>query len=153
MDERVQEILDNATDIQHEYVIARLTHRDPAKAARALGLNRSTPHNWDNLGELEEAVRLLRRDAIEAARLALRGLAMDAVVAVGQVLRNKHSSDAATVSAAKAVWDRIGLPAQSAVDVTSGGEPLKVQFTWHDPTDTDPNAKAAQPDTEADDHL
>jgi len=48
MDPRVQEILADATDIQRRYVTQRLTSRDPAKAARALGISRSTPHKWSN---------------------------------------------------------------------------------------------------------
>lgn len=119
MDERVQEILDNATDIQHEYVIARLTHRDPAKAARALGLNRSTPHNWDNLPRLEEAVRLLRRDAIEAARMALQALAVDAVATLGGVMGGKST---AAINAANSILDRVGLPKQSDVKHSGTGE-------------------------------
>jgi hypothetical protein len=151
MDQRVQEILDNATTIQKRYVIARLTHPNVSRAANAIGLHRASPYNWDNLEELEEAAALMMTDVVEATKAALAARSLNAVVNIERVLKSKNYP--AVVSAAKAIWDRIGLPAQSAVDVTSGGEPLKVQFTWHDPTDTDPNAKAAQPDPAADDHL
>jgi hypothetical protein len=107
--------------MQYNYVIARMTHPDPAKAARAIGLASRSPHNWDNLDELEEAVRLLRPDVVEAAKLAIVELALDAVAALGAALGDK----AHRVRAAQAILDRAGLPAQSAVDVTSGGEPIK----------------------------
>jgi len=71
---------------------------------------------------LEEAVGLLLLDAVEAARLGLESLALDAVQALGQALKDGGGP---SVAAAKAVFDRIGLPAQSQVDVTSKGESIK----------------------------
>ena len=121
MDPRAQEILGRATDVQYKYVIARMTHPTRSAAARSIGLNRSSPSHWDNLDELEEAVKLLRPDVIEAAKLALVELALDAVGALGDALGDK----AYRVRAAQAILNRVGLPAQSAVDVTSGGEPIK----------------------------
>ena len=122
MNERVQEILKSATDIQRRFVVQRLAPDciDAAKAARALKLNVSTPHKWDNLEELEEAVTLLQLEKVEAAAMVMQGLALDAVDALRRALKGKSA-----VSAAKAILDRIGLPAQSAVDITSGGEPIK----------------------------
>lgn len=122
MDARVQEILKSATDIQRRYVVQRLAPDciDAAKAARALKLNVSTPHKWPNLEELEEAVTLLQLEKVEAAAMVMQELALDAVEALKKALKGKSA-----VSAAKAILDRIGLPAQSAVDVTSGGEPIK----------------------------
>ena len=122
MNERVQEILKSATDIQRRFVVQRLAPDciDAAKAARALKLNVSTPHKWDNLEELEEAVTLLQLEKVEAAAMVMQELALDAVDALRRALKGKSA-----VSAAKAILDRIGLPAQSAVDITSGGEPIK----------------------------
>ena len=122
MDSRVQEILADATDIQRRYVTQRLISRDPAKAARALGISRSTPHKWPNFQELEEAVGLLLLDAVEAARLALKDLALDAVQALGQALKDGGGP---SVAAARAVFDRIGLPAMSQVDLTTKGQSLQ----------------------------
>ena len=122
MNERVQEILKNATDVQRRFVAQRLAPGciDAAKAARALKLNVSTPHKWPNLEELEEAVTLLQLEKVEAAAMVMQELALDAVDALRRALRGKSS-----VSAAKAILDRIGLPAQSAVDITSGGQPIQ----------------------------
>ena len=122
MNERVQEILKNATDVQRRFVVQRLAPGciDAAKAARALKLNVSTPHKWPNLEELEEAVTLLQLEKVEAAAMVMQELALDAVDALKRALRGKSS-----VSAAKAILDRIGLPAQSAVDITSGGQPIQ----------------------------
>jgi len=122
MNERVQEILKNATDVQRRFVVQRLAPGciDAAKAARALKLNVSTPHKWPNLEELEEAVTLLQLEKVEAAAMVMQELALDAVDALKRALKGKSS-----VSAAKAILDRIGLPAQSAVDITSGGQPIQ----------------------------
>lgn len=122
MDPRVAEILETATDIQRRYVKARLVHPDVAKAARSLGIARSTPHKWPNLVELEEAVTLLYNDVIEAAKMALEDLALEAVRALKTALGDGGT---ASVQAARAILDRIGLPAQSNVDVTSGGETIR----------------------------
>ena len=93
-----------------------------SQAAHAMGLSRSTPSKWDNLAELEEAVEILKLDMIEATKLALEGLSLKAVKSIMRVLENRDDNSA--VAAAKAVWDRIGLPGLSSVDVTSGGERL-----------------------------
>lgn len=122
MDQRVEEILAGATDSQRRYVRARLMHATIPKAARAIGLTRTAPHQWSNLDELEEAVALLYNDVIAAARVALEDLALDAAQALGKAL---HDGGGASVAAAKAILDRIGLPAMSQVDVTSGGESIK----------------------------
>jgi hypothetical protein len=122
MDPRAQEILERATDIQRRYVVQRLDPQctDIAKAARALKIHTSTPHHWDNLEELEEAVVLLQMDIVDAARLSLQELALDAVGALKRALNGRSA-----VSAAKTILDRIGLPAQTNVDVTSNGETIK----------------------------
>jgi len=123
VDQRVQEILDNATDIQRRYVRARLVQDNLAKAARAIGIHRTTPHHWQNLDDLEEAVALLYDDVIEATKMALEDLSLEAVATIGKVLKQRNDSSA--VAAARAVWDRIGLPAMSNVDVTSKGQAIK----------------------------
>lgn len=122
MDPRVQEILESATDIQQDYIRARLIHPNMARAAKSLGLNRSTPIKWDNLDEIEEAVAILRRDAVEAARLALQDLALEAVQTLKAVLQGKGG---AAVRAADSILDRVGIPKQSAVDVTSKGQSVQ----------------------------
>lgn len=126
MDPQVQEILDRATDIQQDYVVARLTYPNTAQAARSLGLSRSAPSHWENLEELEEAVHILRKDAIDAARLALQGLALEAVDTLKRAMGGKST---AAVNAANSILDRVGLPKQSQVtqDVNvSGGYPVVV---------------------------
>lgn len=124
MDPKVVDILAEASESQRAYVYARLIHNSVPSAARAAGIHRTTPHKWDNLPELEEAVTILKADMIEATKAALTGISLDAVKAVADILRRGHG-ESAVVAAARAVWDRIGLPAMSAVDVTSGGEPLR----------------------------
>ena len=122
MDPRVIEILSKASATQKSYVETRLLQDNPSKAAQAMGIHRSTPHKWDNFDELEEAVDLLRMDRLEATRMALESELLAAVEALSYEIR-KHGTGA--VAAARAILDRAGFPAQSAVDVTSGGEPIK----------------------------
>ena len=113
----------DATESQRSYVYARLIHSSLPKAARAIGLTRTTPHHWDNLPELEEAVSLLRADMIEATKLALTNISLDAAKAIADILRDGRG-DSAVVAAARAVWDRIGLPAMSNMDLTTKGQSL-----------------------------
>lgn len=122
MNPRAQEILESANDIQRRYVIKRLTSASCAHAARALGIHRSTPHHWHNYAELEECVSLLLLDAVQAAKLALEGMALDAAKALERAAKGKGGT---SVRAATAILDRIGLPAMSQVDVTSKGESIK----------------------------
>ena len=129
MDPRVQEILDNASDIQQEYVIARLTCTDSAKACRKIGISRSSPCHWPNREELEEAVQLLRRDAVEAARLALRDLAVEAVRTLARAMNGKGG---AAVNAAKEVLDRTMGKVEQSHRVKGIGEGGAIVLTWGD---------------------
>lgn len=122
MNQRVQEILSQATDAQRRYVRARLVHPDPAKAARSLGWHRTTPHKWANFDELEEAVTLMDAEIIDAAKEKLASLIPVALDALERAARGKGPQ---SVTAARAILNRAGLPAQSNLDVTSGGEPIK----------------------------
>ena len=121
MNPRVEEILARASDTQRRYVRARMAHPNPAAAARALGWNRTTPHKWSNFEELEEAVKLMDIDDIARARQRLVDLIP---VALDALERAAKGRGATSVTAARAILDRTGLPAQTAVDVTSGGERL-----------------------------
>jgi len=120
---RVVDILARANSVQRDYVRARLIYDSLPKAAKAIHIHRTTPHKWDNLGDLEEAIEFLKDDMIEATKLALEGLSLEAVASVARVLKNRD--DSAAVAAARAVWDRIGLPGLSTIDVTSGGEMIR----------------------------
>jgi len=119
---RVEEILARANDIQRKYVQARFLHPNTAAAARAIGIHRSTPSKWDNLEELEEAVTLADISTIAAAKERLEEMIPAALDALERAARSKGGT---SVAAARAILDRAGLPAQSNVDVTSGGEPIR----------------------------
>jgi len=122
VDQRVVDILERASSLQRLYVFKRLVYPSIPKTARAMGIHRTTPHHWSNIAELEEAVGLLSLEMVPAARNALESLAIDAVQALA---RGLVRSDAASIRAAEAVLDRIGLPAMSNVDLTSMGEQIK----------------------------
>jgi len=119
---RVAEIFKSATETRQRYIQARLVCDTLPEACNAVHIHRSTPHKWPNLDELEEAVTLLRLDKLEATRMALENELLEAVKALRRALKGKGT---AAVSAARAILDRAGFPAQSAVDVTSGGEPIR----------------------------
>ena len=122
MHPRVEEILARANDIQRKYVQARFLHPNTAAAARAIGIHRSTPSKWDNLEELEEAVTLADISTIAAAKERLEEMIPAALDALERAAKSKGGT---SVAAARAILDRAGLPAQSNVDVTSGGEPIR----------------------------
>jgi len=119
---RVEEILARANDIQRKYVQARFLHPNTAAAARAIGIHRSTPSKWPNLEELEEAVVLADISTIAAAKERLEEMIPAALDALERAAKSKGGT---SVAAARAILDRAGLPAQSNVDVTSGGEPIR----------------------------
>jgi len=121
LDQRVKEIMARIPSVQRRYVVARLTCDSSAAACRQIGISKSTPCHWDNMDELEEAIGLLYNDVIEAAKLALENLAIEAARALGKALKDGGGT---SVAAAKAILDRIGLPAMSQVDMTSGGQVL-----------------------------
>ena len=125
MDPRVTEILEKATDSQRRYVRARLINDSIPKAARAIGLTRTAPHQWPNLDELEEAVGILYRDVIEAAKLALEDLALEAVQALGRAVRGKGGN---SITAAKAILDRIAPYAAAYKLLGAGGGGYLVIF-------------------------
>ena len=135
MHPRVEEILARANDIQRKYVQARFLHPNTAAAARAIGIHRSTPSKWDNLEELEEAVTLADISTIAAAKERLEEMIPAALDALERAAKSKGGT---SVAAARAILDRAGLPAQSSVDVTSGGERLQpISFVEIVPPDAD----------------
>jgi len=121
---QVQEILDNATDIQRRYVRARLLHSDTAKAARSLGLHKSTPHKWANLDELEEAAALMLSDTIEAAKEKLESLVPVALEALERAAKGKGAQ---SVAAAKEILARTLGPVPTWVEGAGGG-PLAIEY-------------------------
>jgi hypothetical protein len=123
VDPRVIEIFKNANDIQQSYVHARLLYDNNAQAAASLGIHRSTPTKWANIVELEEAISLLKLDKVNATQMAIQDSLLSAVWALRRAIEGKGST--ASVAAARAILDRGGFPAMSAVDVTSGGEQVK----------------------------
>jgi hypothetical protein len=122
VDPRVAEIFKDANEIQQRYIHARLIHETNLLACRSLGIHRSTPFKWSNQDELEEAITLLRLDKLEATRMALENELLEAVAALHRAIRDNGTH---SVQAARAILDRAGFPAQSSVDVTSGGEPIR----------------------------
>ena len=60
-DEQFESILKNASSIQLCYIRARIAGAtDSAKAAKKLGVHRTTPHKWDNLEDLEQAIKTIQ---------------------------------------------------------------------------------------------
>jgi hypothetical protein len=126
VDDECRAILEAATDIQRRYVMARvLGARGIADAARQLHIHRSTPHQWDNLEDLERVVISVQIDQVDGARWALTNLSVEAVQALQKGLGERSNR----IPAANSILDRVGIPKQSAVDVTSKGQSLTpIQF-------------------------
>lgn len=104
MNAEVEQLLKGATDVQLEWVAARLHTRTNRDACKRIGIHEKTPYTkWDNKDDLVLAVHLMKREAAEAAIYALEHLALDAVGALADSLKDKRQR----VQAAKEILSRV----------------------------------------------
>ncbi len=66
MNQEILELLEGATELQIRWVISRTLHTTPGDACRALGINTKTPYKWPNREQLDQVVRLILLDRLEA---------------------------------------------------------------------------------------
>lgn len=90
MNERAQTILSNATLTQVQWVVARLTSKSDAIAAKKVGVANTTVSDWANKAELDEAVNLLLLEGAESALLILKHGAAQAAKVVVDALKSKN---------------------------------------------------------------
>lgn len=105
---RVDEILSRASISQVQWVLARLTARSDDEAARRIGKTGRSVYHWDNKKDLDEAVKLLLSQSVEAAGRILSQAAPAAAQALVDALSDKRQR----IRAAKEILDRSGLPAE-----------------------------------------
>ena len=105
-----------------------------AEAATAAGVSLRTASRWRGDPAFRAAVRTSAEAVTADARRALAALGVEAVTALGRVLRSDEAPSSAVVAAAREVLDRVmGRPSQAvelagALDVGSP-EPREVRIT------------------------
>jgi len=115
-------------ELQRRWVMARLFTKTDIAAARIVGVHPSTVCKWPNKAELDATVDKLLEDplaqAVETLREGLPDAAKELIALAKHSERNKHIR----IRAIEGVLDRnLGKPTQrQEVDVTSGGEPIRV---------------------------
>ena len=110
----VDDVMAELNDNQRKFVLARLNTRFDRDATEQCGLHEKTPAAWRQRGiPIDEAIDLMRLEAVQHAREALKGAA---ALAVDTVIAEMRDKGAERVRAALAVLDRIGLPATSKVE-------------------------------------
>lgn len=101
------------SDIQRQFVVARLLAKSDAEACRKINISISCAANWPSKELIHKFIDYQRRDVLNAARLVLAESTLDAV----EVLRNKLVGRQA-LTAAKEILDRAGLPAITRQEIS-----------------------------------
>ena len=127
---RLDEIKQQLSPDQLRYIYERVTTRTDAEAARNVGLSPETVYNWPEKRLVQEAVRLMVDDGLQASLDILRrNLARAARVKVAGLDSRK---EAIKQAAATEILDRFhGKPTQQSNINVSGG-PLTINLTWGD---------------------
>lgn len=106
---------------QRRYIRSYLVLNSHRKACKETGIHEGTPYKWLEWEAIQQLIADMEIDAIGVARTLLRELAPEAVRALKEALADKSHR----VQAANSILDRGGLPAASALDITSAGEQVK----------------------------
>jgi len=128
MPTQTNDLLSEFNPLQRRWVMARLFTKTDIAAARIVGVHPSTVCKWPNKAELDATVDKLLEDplaqAVETLREGLPDAAKELIALAKHSERNKHIR----IRAIEGVLDRnLGKPTQrQEVDVTSGGEPIRV---------------------------
>ena len=121
--QRLAEILDLCSPTQRQWIIARLSARTDAEAARKVKVAPATVSRWKQEVPLDEALLLLQEDKMQAALLEGEDLLPRAVHALGEALIDRRTR----VAAANSLLDRFGLPATQRQE-RSGGIEVHVSY-------------------------
>ena len=110
----LDEVLDELNDLQLKFVLARVNARFDHQAAQAAGIHGKTPIRWRKKGvPIDEAIRLMRINAIQSAQEAIKAAA---VLAVDTIIDEMTTKGPERVRAALAVLDRVGMPATNRLE-------------------------------------
>jgi len=110
------EIMLRATPLQVKWVASRLLSNTDREASLRIGISEATPTGWSNKRELDWAVSMYLLDTVEAAKMMLRGSAVQAA----QALESGLGDPRRYVEAAKIILDRAGIPATSRRELVTG---------------------------------
>jgi hydroxypyruvate isomerase len=131
--DNLQTVLGQLEDKRLDYVRARSMVNSDSQACKDAGIARATYYTWpqDERDQLNELAQQLKRATVARAIMALQAAAEEA--AQVKIAGLKSRDERLKQSAATEILDRnIGKPKQ-AVDVTTGGEPLKIVNIGIDP--------------------
>lgn len=121
--DEIQLLVDGLTDKQLSFVHARCGAETDAEAADAIHLAAQTCYNWPNKQDVDKVVIFYRHDMRMLALEKLRrsaGVAVDALLDVSKRGRNER----ARVAASNSMLNRVNIPEQRGVDVTTAGRPI-----------------------------
>lgn len=117
------DILADATPVQIKWVMARLVNKTDQKAAKAVGIHRTTASRWSNKAALDEVVNILLREPVKAALTILQEAAVDAASVLVDELERKDK-----LRAADSILDRIGLRGSQKHELTGkGGDAMTIR--------------------------
>jgi len=129
----LQTVLNQLQDNRLDYVRARSLVNSDAQAIKDIGISKTAFYKWpaEEREKLNELAQQLKRATVARAIMALQAAAEEA--AQVKIAGLKSRDERLKQSAATEILDRnIGKPKQ-AVDVTTGGEPLKIVNIGIDP--------------------
>lgn len=122
-DRQAKLIWDTLTDLQQQYVIARLGVKTDTAACKLIGISCQVASNWPEKPIINEYVRYMRRNARDAAMKILTESMIEAANVLRRALRTR-----ARITAAKDILDRGGLPAVTRQEITGNdGGPIEVR--------------------------
>ncbi len=123
-EKRLNQLLENFSPKQLRFVAVRPYCNSDSEAADRIGISKSTVYHWENKEDIDEAVQLLTKDAIDEGRRRLRVLISKAIDVIEEELTQGVIGDSTRMRAALETLNRGGLSSEQKVDVTSGGKPI-----------------------------
>ena len=126
--EALEGLLKTFNPIQLDFISRRMTAKNDKEAAEAVGISPDVVYAWPNKQDVNRAVLLAKLDGIAVAREKLKRLAMDAVNALDDIVKDGKSGQ--RLSASLAVLDRAGLPEIRRIETSGpGGGPIQHEDT------------------------
>lgn len=119
--ERIDDILSRLSKDQIRFVVALQDCPTKKEAAEAIGLQPDTVYRWN--GEIEEAVRLMSQERLEAAKGIRRNALIKAIMVKIAGLDSEDESIRQKAASEIIEWElgKAGIP----IDITSKGEAIK----------------------------
>jgi len=125
MSENGRQIGDALTPKQTRAMLAMLEHPTLRDAASAVGIGESTLYRWAQIPAFKSAYMDARREAVRQSIAHLQSATGEAVTCLRNVMNSKTGSDAAKVSAARAVLE-LALKAVEIEDLAERVQQLEI---------------------------